>query len=130
MELRFNATEIGCTEEEGALVCGASNSKSDEPYHYITIQGCSDPDDEDDDGIHFEIDDQINGNYNLLASCAVSRSQITVDLLHDVPWHPGVRRIVVGCGSAPGEQFDAFIAGLRRLFRDRPTHLNITLCAS
>lgn len=127
MELRFNATEIGCREEEGALVCGASNSKSDEPYHYIIIQGCSDPNDEDDDGIHFEIDDQINGNYNLLASCFISRSQIAVDLLHDVPWHPGLRRVVVGCHTASVDQFDALVAGLRRLFRDRPSDLHIAL---
>jgi hypothetical protein len=125
MELRFNATEIGCTEQDGTLVCGASNSKSDEPYHYITIQGWSDPDDEDDHGIHFEIDDQINGDYNLLASCSVSRTQITVELLNDVPWHAGLRRVIVGCGNAPAGELEALIGGLRRLFRDRPEDLYI-----
>ena len=125
MELRFNATEVGCFEDEGALVCGASNSKDDAPYHYITIQGSSDPDDED--GIHFEIDDQINGNYNLLASCAVSRRQIMIDLLHDVPWHPGLTCVVVDCESAKSEQFDGLVAGLRRIFRDRPEDLRIEI---
>lgn len=123
MELRFNATEIGCFEEDGALVCGASNASSDDPYHYITIQGC--PDRGDEDGIHFEIDDQINGDYNLLASCSISRSQFTVDLLHDVPWHPGLRRVVVDCGTAPADQVDAFIAGLRRLIDSRLGDLHI-----
>ena len=125
MELRFTATEIGCVEEDGALVCGASNSKSDAPYHYITIQGNSDPDDGDNDGVHFEIDDQINGNYDLLASCSVSRDQITVDLLRDVPWHPGLRRVVVDFGDTPKEQFEELVTGLRRLFWDRPKDLHI-----
>ena len=127
MELRFNATEIGCVEEEGSLVCGASNSKPHEPYHYITIQGCSDPDDEDYDGIHFEIDDQINGDYDLLASCAIARTELTVNLLRDVPWHPGVQRVTVDLSSASADHFDALVDGLRRLFRDRPKDLHIAL---
>jgi len=118
MELRFNATEIGCTEDEGALLCGASNSMDDAaPYHYIIISGCSDPDDGDDDGTYFEIDDQINGNYNLLTSCTVSSGEITIGLLHGVPWHPDLNRVVIGCESATREQFDGLVAGLRRLFR-------------
>jgi hypothetical protein len=126
MELRFDAAEIGCVEQNDALVCGASNSKSDEPYHYITIQGWADPDYPDDEHRpHFEIDDQINGGYDLLASCSVSRSLLTVQLLHDVPWYPKLSRVVVGIGSATAEQFDLLVAGLRRVFRDRPTDLHV-----
>ncbi len=127
MVLQFQATEIGCEDDGFALVCGASNSKADEPYHYITIQGCSDPDDEDDDGIHFEIDDQINGNYDLLRACHVSRSQIFVDLHHDVPWHPGLERVIIDCAAASEAEFDSLVTGLRRLFRDRPTDLSLDL---
>jgi hypothetical protein len=127
MELRFNATEVGCVEDEGALVCGASNAKSEDPFHYITIQGYADPGDEDDDGIYFEIDDQINGDYNLLASCSISRGQLTVELLRDVPWHPELRRVVVGCDTAPAEELTALVAGLRRLFRNRLEDLHVEL---
>ena len=127
MTLQFKATEIGCEDDGFALVCGASNSKANEPYHYITIQGCSDPDDEDDDGIHFEIDDQINGGYDLLRACQVSRSQIFVDLHHDVPWHSGLERVVIDCAAASAAEFDSLVAGLRRLFRDRPTDLILEL---
>src|SRR5665811_820497 len=101
MEIRFTATEFACTEDHGALVCGASNSKTDEPFHYVTMSRSADPADPEDDGIHFEIDDQINGGYHLLASCAVSPRQFTIELLRDVPRHPGIRRIVVGCDEAP-----------------------------
>lgn len=124
--LQFKATEITCVDDGFALVCGASNSKADEPYHYITIQGCTDPDDEE-DGIHFELDDQINGNYNLLRSCHVSRSQIFVDLHHDVPWHLGLERVIVDCAAISEAEFHAFVAGLRRLFRDRTADLILDL---
>jgi len=126
MELRFNATEIGCVEENDVLVCGASNSKSEDPDHYVTFQQWADPDYEDDDKrIHFQIDDQINGNYDLLASCSVSRSEISILLLRDVPWHPGLERIVISCDACPQEQFNSLVAGLRRVFRDRPEDLHI-----
>ena len=127
MVLQFKATEIGCEDDGFALVCGASNAKSDDEYHYIMIQGRSDPDDEDDDGVHFVIDDQINGNYDLLRSCYLSRSQLRVDLTRDVPWYPGLQTVVVDCSSSPQEEMDALIAGLRRLFRDRPSDLAIDL---
>ncbi len=121
MELRFEATEIGCLEQYDALVCGASNSKSDEPYHYITIQGWAEPDYPDDEHRpHFEIDDQINGDYNLLKSCSVSRSCLTVELNHGVSWYPNLRRVVVDIHSATDAQFESLVSGLRRVFRDRP----------
>lgn len=128
MELRFEATEIGCVEQNDALVCGASNSKSDAAYHYVTIQGWADPDDPDDEHRpHFEVDDQINGGYDLLASCSITRSHFTVQLHHDVPWYPNLSRVVVGIASATPEQFDSLVAGLRRVFRDRPTDLYVEI---
>jgi len=125
MEIHFNATELGCVEENDALICGAANTGSAEPYHYITIQGFADPEDEDGSGIHFEIDDQINGNYNLLASCSVSRSELRVELTRDVDWYPGLERVVVDCSAIPSEQVDEMIAGLQRLFHDRPADLHV-----
>ena len=127
MILQFKATEIGCVDDGFALICGASNSKSDDDYHYITIQGCSDPEDEDDDGIHFEIDDQINGDYDLLRTCHISRTQVTVKLSRDVPWHPGLQTVVVDCAFITQAEMDTLIAGLRRLFRDRPNDLVLDL---
>ena len=121
MELRFNATEIGCVEKDDALVCGASNSKSDESYHYMTIQGWADPDYPDDEHRpHFEIDDQINGNYDLLVACSVSRSHLTVELSHGVSWYPDLRRVVVAIRSATDAEFDSLVSGIRRVFHDRP----------
>lgn len=121
MELRFEATEIDCVEQDDALVCGASNSKSEEPYHYITIQGWADPDYPDDEHRpHFEIDDQINGNYDLLVSCALSRSYLTVDLSRGVSWYPNLRRVVVGISSATDAEFTSLVSGLQRVFHDRP----------
>jgi hypothetical protein len=126
MDIHFEATEIGCEDDGYALVCGASNSKSESEYHYMIIQGCSDPDDEDNDGIHFSIDDQINGNYDLLDTCEVTRQQIIVTLHKDVPWYPGLRKVIVDCGSTPDSDFEPLLAGLRRLFWDRPADLIIS----
>lgn len=128
MELRFSATEIGCVEQDGVLVCGASNSKTDAGYHYFTIQAWADleMEEEDGDGLYFEVDDQINGGYDLLSSCEVTREHITIHLLHDVPWHPGLARIVVDCKSCPDKQHHSLVTGLRLAFRDRPSDLQIT----
>lgn len=121
MELRFEATEIGCVEQDCVLVCGASNSKSDEFYHYITIQGWADPDHPDDEHRpHFEIDDQINGNYDLLDSCFVSRSHLTVELSHGVSSYPDLRRVVIGIRSATDAEFESLVSGFQRVFHDRP----------
>jgi hypothetical protein len=49
--------------DEGILVSGAFDSKSDDPYHDITIQKCCGT---DDDCSHLKINYQINGAYKLL----------------------------------------------------------------
>ena len=69
MKIRFKATECGTQVNGRVLTVGASNSKSEDEYHYIAMQALIDPKTEQDMAIHFEIDDQINGNYDLLKSC-------------------------------------------------------------
>ncbi len=56
-------------------------------------------------------------------TCEVTRQQIIVTLHKDVPWYPGLRQVIADCSSTPDSDFDALIAGLRRLFRDRPADL-------
>jgi hypothetical protein len=127
MELRFKASELGCFDQGDVLICGASNSVEDQPYHYVAIQGWADSDYPDDEHrLHFEVDDQINGNYDLLKACALTRNEFTLELNYEVTWYPGVRRIVVDCENVTNEQLQSLADGLRRLFRDRLEDLNIS----
>ena len=75
MKIEFTATEIGCFEDLGAISCGASNAESNEEYHYINLQRAADPDDPDDDGIYFEIDDQGNSGYNVIDKCILEKNK-------------------------------------------------------
>lgn len=128
MELRFNATDVVCVEENDVRICGASNSKSDEPCHYIMFQQWVDPDFPDDEQRpHFEIDDQINGEYDLLGACSISRDELTVQVLHGVPWYPDLQKIVVGIGNVTTAEFDSFVAGMKCIYRDRSSDLQIQL---
>jgi len=62
--IEFTASEIGYYEEYETISCGASNADSDEENHYINFQRASEIGSPDDDGVYFEIDDQINGGYD------------------------------------------------------------------
>jgi hypothetical protein len=124
MKLAFTATEFGTTDDGYTLLCGASNSKSAEgvDYRYITLQRSSDPEDEDDWGIHFEIDDQINGGYELLGACALESTKLTCHLTKGTDWYPDLRVVEVLLGESPAE-FSSLSEGLIKMFRDRSQDL-------
>lgn len=116
MEIRFRATEIGYYEEYDMVSCGASNAASNEEYHYINFQrpvkiGCS-----DDEGIYFEIDDQINGGYNIIQHCKIAPGVITIKLKDSFDTLPG-KTITVEFASMNSDGLLPINEGLRKIFK-------------
>ena len=93
--IRFVATEAGSVTENRVLTCGASNSTSDDEYHYVSIQAHVDGPDPDGWGVYFEIDDQANGGYERLERVRQRGSELVLTLKQGTRWYPDLREIVV-----------------------------------
>jgi len=124
MIIRFKATEFGAEDDGYALICGASNSKSEDDHHYITLQRSSDPTDEDDWGVHFEIDDQINGGYDLLRSCKCSPNLLVCRLRKGVSWYPELTTVEVTLPKSQNN-YSELVGILSRIFHDRKKDIKI-----
>ncbi len=115
--IEFTATEIGYLEEEEyeTLSCGASNADSSEPYHYINFQRAIEIE-KDDDGVYFEIDDQINGGYNIIEHCELRENQLIVRLKSEFKEKPS-EIIVVKFSSLATEGLLPINHGLSKVFK-------------
>lgn len=116
MDIKFIATEIGYYEEYNTVSCGASNAAGNEEYHYINFQrsveiGCF-----DDQGIYFEIDDQINGGYNIIQHCKIEPEVLTIKLKDSFDKLPG-KTITVEFSSMNSDRFLPINEGLRKIFK-------------
>ncbi len=78
--IEFSATEIGYYEEFGVVSCGASNAAGAEEYHYINFQRPLAIGGAEDEGVYFEIDDQLCGGYNIVASCELQPGALVITL--------------------------------------------------
>jgi hypothetical protein len=128
MILHFVATEFGASDDGYALVCGASNSQCRNDHHYITLSRSSDPADKDVLGVHFEIDDQINGGYDLLKSCECSPELLVCHLSKGVQRYPDLSAVEVALPES-AKSYEALVQALKRIFRDRRGDLTVTTSA-
>lgn len=115
MDIKFRATEIGYYEEYDTISCGASNAVDNEEYHYINFQrpvkiGCS-----DDQGIYFEIDDQINGGYNTIQHCKIAPGVLTIKFKDSFEKLPGAT-ITIEFSSMNSDGLLPINEGLRKVF--------------
>lgn len=115
MDIKFIATEIGYYEEYNTVSCGASNAASNEEYHYINFQrsveiGCA-----DDQGIYFEIDDQINGGYNTIQHCKTEPGVLIIKLKDSFDKLPG-KTITVEFASINFDGLLPINEGLKKIF--------------
>jgi hypothetical protein len=124
MNIRFKATECGTQTTGRVVMVGASNSKSKDEYHYIAMQALLDSKTEQEKAIHFEIDDQINGNYDLLKSCECTPNALLVHLSKGVRWYPELRSVEVDLAGAK-VHYSELVAGLRQVFENCPNRLTI-----
>jgi hypothetical protein len=116
--LAFTATEAGADEDEYALVAGVACGDQ-----YVTFQrvaeGCN-----DDWGIHFGFSDQINGDYECIRQCTLSRNRLRVELTRPIDWQNRISTVDVEL-DVPDEDFKQFVELLRRIFRGRESLLAI-----
>ena len=112
--LSFTAKEVGVVEDEYSLI--ASLGVSD-PVQYVTFQRAVD-DGEDDWGIHFEFNDQINSKYECIKSCTLTRDHLLVELTEPIDTKKEVQAVDV-CLEVSEDDLQAFTDMLRRIFRGK-----------
>ena len=114
--LRFTATECGSKIEDGLVICGASNSKSDaEAHSLIFVRGV---DRTADDGPYFELDDQSQGFHNGVAAVTFKAGVVSIAVSPPKGRGFGHRTIIVDL-RCPPSHIDRFKKGLRTVFRDQ-----------
>jgi hypothetical protein len=63
------------------LVCGLSGTDPEGDEHYLNLQRDSEAGDPNEDwGVYVEFDDQINGGYNRVKGCRLTRALLVVEL--------------------------------------------------
>jgi hypothetical protein len=110
MRFSFEATEAGFDADEGALVCGVTDGE-----RYLTFQRDAENSGED-WGIYLEYGDQINGGYNCVRSCRLSRFALHVDLSQPLGRLEGVEGFDVAF-RLHDQSYEALCTGLERVFR-------------
>lgn len=123
MRVRFRAIDGGFDADEYALICGVRGRGSDGAEHSLILSRSSEPaaaeDPGDDWGVYMEFDDQINGGYDRVSQCRLSRTTLSVDLSGQLGRLIGVEGFDVGL-SLGDELYEQLHAGLSRIFRDLP----------
>ena len=110
--LRFTADYAGGDEDEYCLVAvtGIDGTET-----YVSFQRHGEYGHEEDWGIYFEFNDQINGGYNNIASCRIDRSALHVILTEPIDHAKRFVDVVVAL-QINDDEFDAFVSMLRRIF--------------
>lgn len=117
MRIKFNVTEAGFEDDEYALICGFSGTDSGGVEHYLNLQREAESGDPDEDwGVHIEYDDQINGQYDRVKQCRLSRDRLSVDLVGQLGTLVGVEGFDLALGL-DGESYAEIRVGLTRSFR-------------
>jgi hypothetical protein len=117
MRLKFEATEAAFVTQDDALVCGVSGADSAGAQHCLTFQ--RDAEDTDDDWrIHLEYDDQINGDYDCVRSCRLSRFELQVSLSRQLGRLEGVEGFDILL-RVHHTSYEALRSGLERVFRGK-----------
>jgi hypothetical protein len=122
MRLEFRAVEGGFEGDKDGLsyclICGVSGQDTAGEEHYLNFQrGFEDEDPSEDWGVHCEFDDQINGAYNCVRRCRLTRTSLEVDLGRAIDWQKKYMGLVVDISALEETVIEAMRAGLPRIFR-------------
>lgn len=122
MTIHFTATQLGFSDED-ALVFGARGVDGDGGEHYLLLQRDQFNSDED-WGVHLEFDDQSNGDYDLIRSCHLAKSHLSVDLNAKGAKSRAITGIEVTF-DLDDNSFHTFATHLREIFRGTQGMLQI-----
>src|SRR5690349_2839616 len=113
MRIHFRATQLGFSDED-ALVFGARGLDVAGDEHYLLLQRDA-LDSKEDWGVHFEYDDQSNGDYDLIRSCRFTPSLLSVDLIAEAAESSRITGVEVTF-DLDDKSFQAFANRLREIF--------------
>ena len=112
--LAFTANAVGVMDDEYSLIASVGVA---DPVQYVTFQR-SVEDGDDDCGIHFEFNDQINGKYECIKSCSLTRGHLLVELTEPIDKAKEIELVDVSLDISE-EDLQIFTDMLRRIFRGR-----------
>lgn len=115
MIIKFIATEFGVHEESDLISCGASNERPDQENHYFFVQRFFEQYEEDEGEIYFEIDDQLNGGYEVISNCILNKNLLKIQLNKGCKWYPDLEKIIVILPHSTDE-IQEFEKGFTKLF--------------
>jgi hypothetical protein len=108
------------------LIAQIGGTDADGDVHYVLFQRSTEDEPlEEDGGVDFSFDDQINSGYNCIRVCRLSRPLIQISLIRPIDWEKKVTEIVVDITKLNDASFIAFRNGLTRIFRDTEGILEI-----
>lgn len=119
---RFIADEAGTVSEGEFVVAGVRSSTDGQ---YLSFQRSLPVGSEEDEGVHVELNDQINSGYDKVARCVISRTLLRVDLNALIGPAGTCRGIEVQL-QLESDTWATFVANLRRVFAGREELLSIT----
>jgi hypothetical protein len=123
MRIAFQATEAAFEADECAIVCGFAGTDADGAEHYLTFQRSPEGEAPGEDwGVHLEFDDQINGQYERIRACRLSRDRLSVDLSQQLGSLAGVEGFDLAL-AIDDSSFEQVRVGLPRIFREMPSVL-------
>ncbi len=129
MRLEFRAEEGGFEgdgREVVCLICGFYGRDSNGIEHYLHLtRGFEGENLSEDWGVHCEFDDQINGDYNCIQRCRLSRMALEVDLLQPIDRQKKYNGIPVDITGLDESKIIAMRDGLPRIFRGTAVALDI-----
>lgn len=130
MRLEFNASAGGFEDEDDpthCLMCGVAGKDSAGVEHYLNFQrGFENEDPSEDWGVHCEFDSQMNGAYNCVSRCRLTRLRLDVDLTHPIDWQKKYTGVSVDLSALDDVTVAAMREGLPRIFRG--THGILEIC--
>ena len=116
--LSFRATECGSKVEYGTIICGASNSKSNDESHTFIFMRSENPKDPDDDGPYFELDTQSQGAYNIVKALIRDGDSLSIELDQRRDMVIAYNRIQVDLGKCTKREKEKFFESLEKIFID------------
>ncbi|MHC5540360.1 hypothetical protein ACYOEI_19235 [Singulisphaera rosea] len=129
MRLEFKAAEGGFEDEDDSvycLICAVSGYDVTGVEHYLILQrGFEDEDPSEDSGGLCEFDDQINGAYDCVARCRLTRDVLKVELTHTIDWEKTYTSVRADLCNLDDATVAAIRAGLPRVFRGADTTLDL-----
>lgn len=121
VRLEFRALDGGFEDEDDSVYClifGVKGKDADGVEHYLNFQrGFEDEDPAEDAGVHCEFDDQINGAYNCVSRCRLTRTALEVELSRPIDWQKKFTSVSVDVSALDDATWAAMRGALPRIFR-------------